>query len=548
MSDVDELRRATARITTAATTGTGFFVAPGLLVTCGHVAGATGDNVTLYFRDGTEAGGKVLDRDDAADIAVIKTDATGWPSLPLQDATEGYRENDWLAYGFPRVAKNAPVLIEGEIRLVDTTDSKLRAALQLYSDDSAAGNGAYLDGFSGSAVLSRGRVVGQLRSTPKDKDGGAQLGAVYATPAAAIRALAARYEPNLLVRRRRDPQPPNAPYDPTWYIHRPDEEKDAADDLDARKPVVVVGPQFFGKSSLLQCIVESARNRERQNGRDTRLVDVDLGVLGTQATTPLNEFLVTFFEAVLLGLNKDPEPALKQYAPSGRMSGPMASSLMQRLLSESSDPFYLVLSRAEALVEWKPLLDAFAQLLRAWVSQGAFKEPFRLLRIVAEFSTAPALVTENMPSFNIAPEPLVIEDLNMRQTVELAALYELDWRDAELTSLRNLVGGHPYLLRRAMFEAARDQIEVGKIIENAMLDGGVFRDFLEDNIGRIRAAEALRVAACMIACGKRPPANPPNAVDKLCAAGIVRRVRGRIGELSLAYPIFAQHIHAVCEL
>src|SRR5262245_47286775 len=112
MSDLDELVRATTRIVSPAATGTGFFIAPGLIATCAHVAGANGDAVDVFCKDGRSLRGTVLDRDDVADVALIRTDAGTGPNLPLEDATETYRRNDWIAYGFPRIAKSGPVLIE----------------------------------------------------------------------------------------------------------------------------------------------------------------------------------------------------------------------------------------------------------------------------------------------------------------------------------------------------------------------------------------------------------------------------------------------------
>lgn len=544
MSSVDQLIRATTRVETTSSSGTGFFVARALVATCGHVVGPINSEVRVRCFDGCELTGRVLDRDDVADVALVEVEEMrdAWSILPLENATDDHRRSDWLAYGFPQVAKGAAVLIEGNIRLVTTRDARSRSSLQLYSDDSAAGNGAYLDGFSGSAVYARGRVIAQLRSTPKDKDGAAQLGLIFAVPAAPIIALTQRHRPDVSPRLRREPQPPNAPYDPTWYIHRTREEQRALDDLDARKPVVLVGPRFFGKSSLLQCIVESARNRERQRGRDARIADVDLGGLGIHEQATLKYFLACLLEAILRSLNADPREIMQRHMSDDGISPPTAATVIEEILQQSEHTLYLVLSRAEAIVEWKHL-DLAANILRSWAT--GMRPMLRRFRFLAEFSTAPALVTHAMPSFNIACEPVIVGDLDHNQTLDLAALYELRWTNEEVDRLRTLVGGHPYLLRKAMFEAARGNMEIREVLDGARENGGVFSEFLDSHLKEIRSSEPLRNAACCIACGRRPPAYPANAVDRLCAAGIIRRGRGP-RDLTLAYPLFQSHLEAMC--
>jgi S1-C subfamily serine protease len=196
MNDLDELVRATVKIV-GKTTGTGFFVAPGYVVTCEHVAGDIGEvvavhcyaavarpipgaaNHTLVPRQGT-----VVDVEKVADVALIKVTPEGsadrWPTLRLADAVQTTHRT-WDGYGFPEDI-GAGTRTSGDVRLVDAVDRRGRAALQLYSIDAGAGRGAALDGYSGSAVLSLGRVIGQLRSTPKDDEGLTKRGSCSPRP------------------------------------------------------------------------------------------------------------------------------------------------------------------------------------------------------------------------------------------------------------------------------------------------------------------------------------------------------------------------------
>ena len=544
MSDLDRLIQATVKLRTATQVGTGFFVAPDLIATCEHVTGGVGNAVAVECSDGTALEGKVTEADAEADVALVEVaGAAGYPALLLVTADDALLRSEWLAYGFPAAAGGAPVLSRGTVELVATQDRRQRPAIQLKCPDAT---GSFLRGYSGAAVVARGRVIGQLRSAPEERGGGTQLGAIFAAPSAALTRLAGARIPEV-PRRRRRPKRPNTPYDPTWYVHRTAEEQIAAEHLSASgNPVVISGPELFGKSSLLRSIVESARNTERLSGRDARIADIDFGELNVEPDTPLEAFYYQLFEAILRELQIDHQPVLAPYAAKEEISGPSAKALLHDILSRSRNPLYLVLSRAEAVIDWKAL-DNFARALKAWASN--LQQPaFQRLRILAEFSTAPALARAATPSFNVA-QHIRLGDLDPEQALELARLYELDWTRDDIAALFQEIGGHPHLLQCAMFAAATSEergvrMPVEQIVRDARDGTGVFRDFLHSNIEKIRRTETLREAACHIVCGRRVQGI---AVDQLLAAGILRRGE-RLFDLQLAYPFLRRHLEEMCAL
>jgi S1-C subfamily serine protease len=67
--------------------GSGFvFDASGLILTNRHVV-ADGGAITVTFQDGTELAGTVIATDDTHDLAVVKVEATGLPTLPIGDSS-----------------------------------------------------------------------------------------------------------------------------------------------------------------------------------------------------------------------------------------------------------------------------------------------------------------------------------------------------------------------------------------------------------------------------------------------------------------------------
>jgi serine protease Do len=85
----------------AQSSGSGFFIsADGYLVTNNHVV-ENADDIKVTLKDGRELPAKIIGRDVATDLAVIKVDGSGFPFVDFEDSAKP-RVGDWvLAVGNP---------------------------------------------------------------------------------------------------------------------------------------------------------------------------------------------------------------------------------------------------------------------------------------------------------------------------------------------------------------------------------------------------------------------------------------------------------------
>ncbi|MFN7981435.1 MAG: trypsin-like peptidase domain-containing protein [Vicinamibacterales bacterium] len=82
--------------------GSGVIISPdGYIVTNNHVVGENMREITVALSDNREVKGRVIGTDPATDIALLKVDLTGLPSLPLADSSK-LLVGEWvLAIGSP---------------------------------------------------------------------------------------------------------------------------------------------------------------------------------------------------------------------------------------------------------------------------------------------------------------------------------------------------------------------------------------------------------------------------------------------------------------
>lgn len=99
----DSVVRVTVTTTEGTSSGTGFFVAPGIVITNQHVIDSAGA-VSIALRDGRKADAVVLASDEWNDIAILWTSASSEPVLPLGCVRPKFND-DVFIIGHPLVAR-----------------------------------------------------------------------------------------------------------------------------------------------------------------------------------------------------------------------------------------------------------------------------------------------------------------------------------------------------------------------------------------------------------------------------------------------------------
>jgi S1-C subfamily serine protease len=145
--------------------GSGFFVADGLVATNAHVV-AGADGITLATTDGDEHDGRVVAFDPDIDLALIATDLDR-PVLPLAEPAVG---DAGLVMGFPGGGPFAPSPFQVGDRLPATGFDIYERAL--VERDLLVLSSALEPGDSGSAVVrDDGTVVGVAMAIAPDREG-----------------------------------------------------------------------------------------------------------------------------------------------------------------------------------------------------------------------------------------------------------------------------------------------------------------------------------------------------------------------------------------
>jgi WD40 repeat protein len=196
--------------------GTGTLVTERLVLTALHVVGNRQVDPPTFYDEGGEVvlrfpshetRGRVVRNGGVSfspslDFALVECELPppGVRPLPLRDVTAAGPDARWASFGFPVAATQTGggMVVEGNVS--DARGEYQGAeALQLYSQQAAAGDGAPVPGLSGGPVVVDGAIVGVLRSSLMADGGGGRnvAGTLFACPARVIAELCAALLPPL---------------------------------------------------------------------------------------------------------------------------------------------------------------------------------------------------------------------------------------------------------------------------------------------------------------------------------------------------------------
>ena len=163
----------------------------------------------------------------------------------------------------------------------------------------------------------------------------------------------------------------------------------------------------------------------------------------------------------------------------------------QYLLSETSTPLTLGLDEVDRVFEFPEIADDFFGLLRALHEESKRRDIWKKLRLVVVHSTEVYIPLDvNKSPFNVGL-PIELPEFNLDQVQELMSRHGLDWSTLEIEELIALVGGHPYLLRLAMYHIARQDVTLDTLVKKAPSESGIYSDHLRRHLWNLEKHSEL---------------------------------------------------------
>ncbi|WP_414625143.1 AAA-like domain-containing protein [Calothrix sp. CCY 0018] len=304
--------------------------------------------------------------------------------------------------------------------------------------------------------------------------------------------------------------------DSPFYVERPPNEVDCYEAiLQPAALIRIKAPRQLGKTSLMTRTLHHAK----QHGYQT--VSLNFQSADAEFLNSLDLFLQWFCASIADKLNLPDK--LSEYWQGILGSKNKCTKYFERyLLPEINSSIALGLDEVDQVFKHPEIAADFFGLLRAWHERAKNDVDWKKLALVIVHSKEVYIpLNINQSPFNVGV-PIELPDLNRSQVQYLIQLHGLSWTDSQVEQLINLVDGHPYLLRVALYEIARGRITLNRLLETAPTDEGSYSEHLRRHLLNLQEDEELLAAFKRVLEVAQPVDVGNTAAFKLRSMGLVK--------------------------
>lgn len=300
-----------------------------------------------------------------------------------------------------------------------------------------------------------------------------------------------------------------------FYVERPPIESRCYETIIQPGALIrIKAPRQMGKTSLMARILHYA------SSQGYCCVPLSFQLADGKVFADLDRFLRWFCATV--GRRLRIPNRLQDYWDEIFGSKDNCTAYFEEYLLENIDsPLVLGLDEVDCVFQHPEIAADFFGLLRAWHEEAKNREIWKKLRLVVVHSTEVYLPMDiNQSPFNVGL-PVKLPEFNDKQVYDLARLHGLDGKANRISQLMAMVGGHPYLVRLALYHIARQDIALSELLKVAPTESGLYGDHLRRHLWSLQQYPKLAAAMQKVVAERQPVRLESAAAFKLHSMGLV---------------------------
>jgi TIR domain. len=307
--------------------------------------------------------------------------------------------------------------------------------------------------------------------------------------------------------------------DSRFYIRRPGDFTCEREVKMGGATIVIKAPRQMGKSSLLV----HAAAQARKLGRKVAFLDFQL--VDEMMLKDPGRFFQSFCRWIADELELNPPVEVTWDSALGHVQS--ATKFMRnQVLKGFKEPVTLVMDEVDRMLGCRFRSDFFG-MLRSWHNNRADHSDWRKLDLLLVISTEPYLLISNLKQspFNVG-QVIRLEDFNLAQTSQLNELHGSPFDPSQVQRLHQLLGGHPYLTRQALYRTVVGESTPEALLTNAADENGPFGDHLRRHLTRF--SEHSDLARAMLSIIRNQKCEDEILYNRLHGAGLAIRERDSV--------------------
>lgn len=328
-----------------------------------------------------------------------------------------------------------------------------------------------------------------------------------------------------------------------FYIDRPPIEHDCFEAIEKTGALIrIKAPRQMGKSSLMGKIL----NHASQKG--CRSVSLNFQSADSSIFADLDKFLRWFCNNVgrQLKLKSKVNDSWDEIFGS---KDNCTAYFEDYVLPEVGGALALSLDEVDLIFQYRAIAEDFFGLLRAWHEAAKSDDLWKRLRLIVVHSQEVYIpLNINQSPFNVGL-PIELREFTGDQVTDLVNRHGLKWTEVEIDRLMAMVGGHPYLVRVALYYIARNNIDLTDVLKTAPTEAGIYSDHLRRHLWNLEQNPKLADAMKKVVSSKVPVRLPAEETFKLDSMGLtLRQGNDAIPRCNLYQLYFSDRLEVVSNL
>ncbi len=322
------------------------------------------------------------------------------------------------------------------------------------------------------------------------------------------------------------PPPPSREY-PTgqvplasaFYIERPPVESNCYQEiLHPGALIRIKAPRQMGKTSLMARVL----HRAREHGHHTVCLSFQLA--SSNVLSNLDKLMQWVCGSVSQNLGLPNQ--LAEYWDDIFDGNYNSTTYFENyLLAKTTRPLVIGFDEVDRVFAYPDVANDFLGLLRAWYERARYgdQDSWEKLRFVIVHSTEVYIpMNLNQSPFNVGLS-IELPEFTQEQVQDLAQRYQLNWTVPQVEQLMRLVGGHPYLVRMAIYQvAAYENVTLEQALSQATTESGCYGDHLRRQLWNLEQYPELATAFSQVVNTNAPVSLRSVLAFKLYSMGLVK--------------------------
>ena len=288
--------------------------------------------------------------------------------------------------------------------------------------------------------------------------------------------------------------------DSPFYLERENIDAKSQQLIDKQGCLLKIrGAKQMGKTSLINRLVDLAVKKDNYE------VYYDFSFFDVSSLSNIQSFFYSLADYIteqisdLTGEEFDLSSWNKNNSPSMEYT-----KVVKNVLRKLDKPLVLIFDETDRIFHYDEVYRSFAPLLRNWHEKGKKPSVWEELKLILGYSTEEyGLLDINLSPFANVGRTITLTDFTPEQVIELASKHSIKDRQ-RIKLLIDLVGGHPYLIRLALYYLSQENMPIDKLLETAATDSGIYQQHLQRHLNCLQDNPVLESAFRQILISNTP--------------------------------------------